>query len=61
MIWSLAGFGVGMALLMAPWLLGGGGMGDVKMLAALAHGSGRWEFSSPLVWERCWPPLAWSA
>jgi prepilin peptidase CpaA len=32
---SLAGFGVGMALLMVPWMLGGGGMGDVKMLAAL--------------------------
>ena len=33
--WSLAGFAVGMALLIVPWLLGGGGMGDVKMLAAL--------------------------
>src|SRR5262245_29451545 len=33
--WSLAGFAVGLALLMLPWLLGGGGMGDVKMLAAL--------------------------
>ena len=32
---SLAGFAVGMALLLLPWLLGGGGMGDVKMLAAL--------------------------
>jgi len=32
---SLAGFGVGMALLFLPWLLGGGGMGDVKLLAAL--------------------------
>jgi len=34
-LWSLAGFAIGMALLLAPWLLGGGGMGDVKMLAAL--------------------------
>jgi prepilin peptidase CpaA len=33
--WSLAGFAVGLSLLMVPWLLGGGGMGDVKMLAAL--------------------------
>jgi len=33
--WSLAGFAVGLALLILPWLLGGGGMGDVKMLAAL--------------------------
>jgi prepilin peptidase CpaA len=33
--WSLAGFVVGLALLILPWLLGGGGMGDVKMLAAL--------------------------
>jgi prepilin peptidase CpaA len=32
---SLAGFAVGLALLLLPWLLGGGGMGDVKMLAAL--------------------------
>ena len=32
---SLAGFGVGFVLLLFPWLLGGGGMGDVKMLAAL--------------------------
>ena len=32
---SLGGFGVGFALLLLPWLLGGGGMGDVKLLAAL--------------------------
>ena len=32
---SLAGFGVGFALLLLPWLSGGGGMGDVKLLAAL--------------------------
>ena len=32
---SLAGFGVGFALLLIPWLLGGSGMGDVKLLAAL--------------------------
>lgn len=32
---SLAGFGVGFALLLLPWLAGGGGMGDVKLLAAL--------------------------
>lgn len=32
---SLAGFGVGFLLLLLPWLLGGGGMGDVKLLAAL--------------------------
>jgi prepilin peptidase CpaA len=31
----LAGFGVGFGLLLLPFLLGGGGMGDVKMLAAL--------------------------
>jgi prepilin peptidase CpaA len=34
-LWSLAGFAVGMSLLILPWILGGGGMGDVKMLAAL--------------------------
>ncbi|HUE72616.1 MAG TPA: A24 family peptidase [Pirellulaceae bacterium] len=34
-LWSLAGFGVGFSLLIVPWLLGGGGMGDVKLLAAL--------------------------
>src|SRR5688500_10533930 len=32
---ALAGFAVGFALLLLPYLLGGGGMGDVKMLAAL--------------------------
>jgi prepilin peptidase CpaA len=32
---SLTGFGVGFALLIVPWLLGGSGMGDVKLLAAL--------------------------
>lgn len=35
LLWSLAGFAIGMSLLLLPWLLGGGGMGDVKMLAAL--------------------------
>jgi prepilin peptidase CpaA len=34
-LWALAGFAVGFSLLILPWLLGGGGMGDVKMLAAL--------------------------
>lgn len=34
-VWALAGFAVGFSLLIVPWLLGGGGMGDVKMLAAL--------------------------
>jgi prepilin peptidase CpaA len=32
---SLAGFGVGFALLLLPWLMSGAGMGDVKLLAAL--------------------------
>lgn len=32
---SLAGLAVGFALLLVPFLLGGGGMGDVKLLAAL--------------------------
>jgi len=32
---SLAGFGIGFALLLLPWLMGGAGMGDVKLLAAL--------------------------
>ncbi len=32
---SLAGFAIGFCLLLVPWLLGGGGMGDVKLLAAL--------------------------
>lgn len=32
---SLAGLGVGFLLLLLPALLGGGGMGDVKLLAAL--------------------------
>lgn len=34
-LWALAGFLVGFSLLFLPWLLGGGGMGDVKLLAAL--------------------------
>ncbi|HZN35213.1 MAG TPA: A24 family peptidase [Pirellulaceae bacterium] len=32
---ALGGFAIGFGLLIVPWLLGGGGMGDVKMLAAL--------------------------
>jgi prepilin peptidase CpaA len=32
---ALAGFAIGFCLLLLPWLLGGGGMGDVKLLAAL--------------------------
>jgi Flp pilus assembly protein, protease CpaA len=32
---SLAGLAIGFSLLILPWLLGGGGMGDVKLLAAL--------------------------
>jgi prepilin peptidase CpaA len=32
---AIAGFVVGFGLLLLPWLLGGGGMGDVKLLAAL--------------------------
>jgi prepilin peptidase CpaA len=32
---SLAGMALGFALLLVPFLLGGGGMGDVKLLAAL--------------------------
>jgi prepilin peptidase CpaA len=31
----LAGFAVGFSLLLLPWIIGGGGMGDVKLLAAL--------------------------
>lgn len=32
---ALAGLAIGFALLLLPWLMGGGGMGDVKLLAAL--------------------------
>ena len=32
---SLAGFALGFLFLLLPWILGGGGMGDVKLLAAL--------------------------
>jgi prepilin peptidase CpaA len=32
---ALVGFAVGFSLLLLPWLLGGGGMGDVKLLTAL--------------------------
>jgi prepilin peptidase CpaA len=34
-LWALVGFLVGFSLLFLPWMLGGGGMGDVKLLAAL--------------------------
>lgn len=33
--YPVAGFVLGFALLFVPWLLGGGGMGDVKLLGAL--------------------------
>jgi len=32
---SLVGFAMGFGLLLFPWMLGGAGMGDVKLLAAL--------------------------
>ena len=35
MLVGLAGFAVGFGLLLIPGLMGGGGMGDVKLLAAL--------------------------
>jgi len=34
-LWAVVGFALGFGLLLLPWLLGGGGMGDVKLLAAL--------------------------
>lgn len=34
-LFALAGFVIGFLLLLLPWILGGGGMGDVKLLAAL--------------------------
>lgn len=34
-LWALGGFALGFSLLLLPWILGGGGMGDVKLLAAL--------------------------
>ncbi|MBN1911722.1 MAG: prepilin peptidase [Pirellulales bacterium] len=46
---SLAGFGIGFALLLIPWLAGGGGMGDVKLLAAL----GAWLGPRPLLAAFC--------
>ena len=39
---SLEGFGLGFGLLLFPWLLGGAGMGDVKLLAALGAWLGPW-------------------
>jgi prepilin peptidase CpaA len=32
---AISGFFLGFSLLLLPWILGGGGMGDVKLLAAL--------------------------
>lgn len=34
-LFALSGFAVGFLLLLLPYILGGGGMGDVKLLAAL--------------------------
>lgn len=34
-LFAISGFAVGFAILLLPWILGGGGMGDVKLLAAL--------------------------
>jgi prepilin peptidase CpaA len=43
--WSLLGFALGLCLLIVPFLLGGGGAGDVKLLAALGAWLGpKWLF-----------------
>jgi prepilin peptidase CpaA len=42
---SLAGFAVGFALLLVLWIIGGGGAGDVKFMAAL----GAWLGPVPIV------------
>lgn len=39
---SLAGFGTGFGVLLALWLIGGGGGGDVKMMGALGSWLGAW-------------------
>ena len=41
-LWTFAGFFFGFALLFAPAFFGGGGMGDVKLLAALGAWLGVW-------------------
>jgi prepilin peptidase CpaA len=40
--WSVLGFGLGFSLLFIPWALGGGGAGDIKLLAALGAWLGPW-------------------
>lgn len=42
LLMAVAGLGLGFVLLFVPWLLGGGGMGDVKLLAALGVWLGPW-------------------
>ncbi|MBP7569568.1 MAG: prepilin peptidase [Acidobacteria bacterium] len=52
--WSAAGMLVGFALFMPPFLLGGMGAGDVKLLAAL----GAWLGPSLIVWTALYAALA---
>lgn len=57
--WALVGFALGFGLLLIPWLFGGAGTGDVKLLAALGTWLGpSWLFASFVVTMLCASAIA---
>lgn len=53
-LFSLKGFGLGIALLIFPFLLGGIGAGDVKLLAAIGAIKGSIFVFSTFLWMAIW-------
>jgi prepilin peptidase CpaA len=54
---GLAGLGIGLALFLGPYLLGGMGAGDVKASAALGTWLGPWRVFALLVYTGIWGGL----
>lgn len=54
LLFSLKGFGLGLALLLLPFLMGGIGAGDVKFLAAIGAMKGSLYVFNTFLWMAIW-------